>query len=178
MTTIAERLTDPNERFSSADLYEAFEALGSQYGWHRDPNLPKPGMPVQTASMTVPKFEHLGVLIVRPRTGRDTLITLPNLVDKLLGDNFVPSQKASFNVNLIALASTVIIAPVGIVEQILNSDDDTELKFFLAFAEEYSKWMQARAEEAKAKKFGRTTGNEPASPSDTLTDSPPLTTAG
>lgn len=163
MNNLVERLQDPNERFSPQEMYHIFEAMAEQYGFHRDPNLPVKGAIVETTSLTVPKFEHWGVLIVRPRTQHDSLMGIPNLADKLLGDNFQPSQGTAFNAKLIALARTVIVSPVNIVERILRSEDEEDLNFFMAFGIEYKRWMDHRAAEIKAKKSGMTTGNESAS---------------
>lgn len=172
MTTLRERLGNPDERFSSNDIYQLFELLGEDYGWHRDPRLPEKGQVQETASMTIPHFEDLGPLVVRPRTVRDGQIVIPSLVDRILADNLTPSQRTVFNAQLVALMQTVVVSPPGIVDQILNSDEDYlnrptgeggEAKshsVFVSFASEYGKWMAQRAEEAREKKSGTTAVKE------------------
>lgn len=161
--SIRERLQDPNERFSPAELYQVFEVMAEQYGFHRDPNLPPKGAIAETTSMVVKGFESWGVVIVKPRTNRDSMLTIPSLIDRILDGNMTPSQNTTFNAQLIALARTVIVSPVDIVDRILESQNDDDLKFFMAFATEYAEWMNERAKEAKAKKSGETPGNTSAS---------------
>ncbi len=162
-SSLHERLQDPDERFAPQEIYALFEQLAEEYGFHRDPNLPAKGSIAETTSLTLEGYEHLGVVVVRPRTIGDTMVSIPNLVDKLLGANLQPSQASSWNANLIALAKTVIVAPPRLVDSILESADDTNLGFFLAFATEYAKYMKARAEAVKQKKSGATTGNDASS---------------
>lgn len=161
MSELSDRLSDPNERFSPQEIYSLFEELAEQYGFYRDPSLPPKGSAIETSSLTVTGFEHYGVLVVRPRTIRDSSIAIPSTADKILGDNFKPSQATAFNANLIALAMAVIVAPVHTVESVLNSSDDQDMGFFLAFATEYGQWMQERGKAIAQKKSGRTSGNVP-----------------
>lgn len=171
--SIKERLTDPNERFSPAELYQIFEALGPEFGWHRSPDLPKLPPTVQTTSLTVPHFEDIGVLVVRPRTNADIMIGIPNLVDEILGGNLEPSPNTLFNANLIALMRTVVVAPVGFVSRILDDSDGDYLgravevdgktdrkNLFFEFYQEYNAWMQNRIAEVKAKKSGQAIATE------------------
>lgn len=172
MADLAERLQDPNERFSPQEIYELFEVIGSQHGWHRDERLPAAGTVRETTSMTIPHFEDLGVLVVRPRTIRDGAIAIPSLVDRILGDNLSPSQNTIFNAQLVALMQTVVVAPVGIVDKILNSSGDwldrkivedgktRSLSVFFEFAREYGEWMAARNQEAREKKSGDNPGKD------------------
>ena len=164
---LRERLADSNERFSPNEIYELFEVLSEDYGFHRDPELPARGQKIETTSMTVPGFEHFGVLVVRPRTVRDSMVAIPSLVDRILGENFQPSQQSTFNAQLIALARTVIVAPIGIVDRILESDNDDDFRFFLAFGTEYGNWISDRTKAASEKKSGVTSGIESASTSGT-----------
>lgn len=160
MSNLRDRLSDPNERFSPQEMYQLFELLAEEYGFHRDPNLPPKDQVVETSSLTVEGFEHLGVLVVRPRTVGDQMLNIPNKVDALLGPNMRPSQNTQINASLIALAQTVIISPVGFVDDLLKQANDTDLGFFIAFATEYKKWMDDRAGAVAKKKPGKTTGKE------------------
>ncbi|MBD2019346.1 hypothetical protein H6F43_04000 [Leptolyngbya sp. FACHB-36] len=179
MSNLEERLQDPNDRFSSAEIYQLFELLAEQYGYHRSPELPPRNTIAETASLTVKGFEHLGVIVVRPRTMRDSMIVIPGLIDKLLGDNFQPSQSSAFNAGMIALASTVIVSPPSLVERVLKSTDDQDLNFFANFAQEYSNWLTARNKALHEKKSGaETDGKKSSSTSDTDATSSPPTIAG
>lgn len=160
---LLERLQDPNERFSSAEFHQIFEALSEKYGYYRDERLPSSARPVETASLTVTGYEDLGVLIVRPRTLRDQMLTIPNRVDVLLGRNMDPSQSTTINASMIALAETLIVQPPGFVEKLLESASDDDLGFFQAFAIEYVAWMDSRSEGASKKKRGKKSGKEPSS---------------
>lgn len=169
IANIKERLADPNERFSPTELYQIFEAIGPEFGWHRSPDLPKLPPTVQTTSLTIPHFEDAGVLVVRPRTNGDILIGIPNLVDEILGGNLEPSPNTMFNANLIALMRTVVVAPVGFVSRVLDDSDGDYLdrmvpgedgkperkNIFFEFYQEYNAWMQSRIAEVKAKKSGQ-----------------------
>ena len=155
MPTVLERLQDPNERFSPAELYPVFEAIAEQYGYYRDERLPKKGETVETASMTVDGYEHFGVLVVRPRTVRDTMITIPGLCDKILGGNLEPSTNTLYNAQMVALAQTVIVSPVDIVDRVLSSSKPEDIGFFLAFAQEYGRWIQHLSDESSKKKSGQ-----------------------
>lgn len=154
MTNISEKLNDPDAVFSQQEIYAAFEELSDRYGFHRDPNLPPRNSIHETTSMTVDGFEHLGVLIVRPRTIRDSMTTIPSRVDAVLKDNFSPSQNTIYNATAIAMAETLIVSPPGIVETILNSTNIKDLGFFNAFAKQYQDWMESRIQEASEKKSG------------------------
>lgn len=168
MSELRGRLQDANELFTREDVYQAFELLAEEYGFHRDERLPQRSQTVETASMTVAGFEHYPVLIVRPRTNRDSMITIPSLADRLLGDNMAPQSNSSTNAWVIATAKTVIVSPPGLVEEILNSTDPNAIKFLYAFAREYEKWMQDRSELSAQKKSGQPTGNERHSMSDPI----------
>lgn len=178
MTTLRDRLADQNERFAPSEIYALFEELAEQYGYYRSNQLPAKELRIETISMTVKGYEHLGVIVVRPRTVGDSMTTIPKLVDKILGDDFNPSQNTAFNANLIALAQCVIVSPPGFVDTLLESTNDEDLRFFLAFAQEYAEWMQGRTEEAAKKKSGRISGTESASTSDTNETSSSPTPAG
>lgn len=176
-TNLAERLQDSNERFAPSEIFQLFEHLAEQYGFHRSPDLPPRHLTVETVSMTVPHFEEVGVIVVRPQTVNDSMVSIPNLVDRILGNNLQPSQNSTFNAQLIALARTVIVSPPHLVDEILmESDDDFYMNrsvqvegksvsksFFLEFAKEYNVWKKARAEEARKKKSGSLNGSESAS---------------
>lgn len=175
MVSIKERLLDPNERFAPAEMFSAFEAIAEEYGFHRSKELPPKELDIETISIAIKGYEKFGVVVVRPRTNRDSMITIPSLVDRILGDDFTPSQNTVFNANLIALARTMIVSPPGLCDRVLNSTDDEDLRFFISFAEEYAAWMGARAEEVRKKKSGNP--STIASPSTSVTgetSSPPL----
>ncbi len=176
--SIKQRLLEPEATFTAKEMYHAFEALAEIYGYYRSPELPPKEQVVEITSLTLEKYAKFGVLVVRPRTMRDTLITIPSLIDKILGNDFTPSQNTSFNASLIALAKTVIVSPVGIVEQILNSTDENDLEFFLDFAVHYAEWMRQRTDEATKKNSGKTNLNESASSSETNETFSPPTPAG
>ena len=186
MSTIRERLSDPNERFSPQELYEAFEAIAPEYGYHRSSDLPPPnGAQVETASITIEEkdkdgnvlrnFYHLApVVIVRPRTQRDSMIAIPSLVDRILADNLSPSPGVMLNAQVIALAQTVIVSPPGLVDRVLASSDDADMGFFMAFFQNYREWSEARSAELDRKKSGvkgKETGSESVSTSEPSTDS-------
>jgi hypothetical protein len=173
MVDLRERLKDPSDRFSRDDIYKLFELLAEDYGFHRDPRLPAQLTAVETASIVVPHFEDLGPIVVRPSTVGDSMIRIPSLVDRILKDNFEPSQNSAYNASCVALAQAVVIAPVGIIDTILSADATLYIRatedgkglynFFWEFSREYQAWIEHRAEEAKAKKLGTTSGKEPAS---------------
>jgi hypothetical protein len=170
---LRERLKDKEEIFTRDEIYAIFEELSEDYGFHRDPSLPKRSSAVETASLTVPGYDHLPMLVVRPRTNRDSMITIPSLADGILGENMKPSNFTLSNAYAVASAQTLIVSPVGLVDQILNSDRTEDIKFFGDFAREYDKWMASRMEAATQKKSGQTSGNEPVSTSVPTTDLPP-----
>jgi hypothetical protein len=176
--TIRDRLLDPAATFSSKEIYQVFETLAEDYGFYRDPKLPEPGQSIETMSMTVKGFEHLGALIVRPRTIRDSMVSLPGLVDKLLGDNMNPSRNATNNANLIAIAQHAIVSPPNLVDKLLQSGNPKDIAFFLNFANEYADWLDQKSKEADQKKSGTTSGSESASTSDTSEISSPQTLDG
>ena len=175
MTSIKERLLDTNERFAPAEMYQIFESLAEEYGFHRSKELPPKELNIETISIAIKGYEKFGVVVVRPRTNRDSMIVLPSLVDKILGDDFTPSQNTVFNANLIALARTMIVSPIGLCDRVLDSTDDEDLRFFIKFAEEYAEWMGARAEEVRKKKSGNPNMSEsPSTSGIEETSSPPL----
>lgn len=179
--TLSERLNDPNATFSQSEIYAVFEELAERYGFYRDQRLPERNSVMETTSMTVDGFEHLGVLVVRPRTNRDSMITIPSVVDRILGDNMNPSQGTLYNATAIAMAEVLIVSPPGFVEQILESSDIQDLNFFGAFAGQYQRWQNELAETARGKGSGSVEagdGKRSASPSGTSTSSPPPTPDG
>lgn len=164
--TLSDRLLDPDEVFSQQEVYTAFEALAEKYGYHKDPSLPVKGAIAETATLTIPHFEDLGVMIVRPKTIQDSMITLPNLMDALLENNINPSQQTLFNLSLIALMRTVVVSPPGIVDQLLRSPegdylareiDGTRHNVFIEFAQEYGNWAKMKSEAVAQKKSGAVT---------------------
>jgi hypothetical protein len=175
---LQERLQDPDEIFTLAEVHQAFDLLGPDYGWRRDDRLPSLGT-VRTFSLTVPGFEYLGVIFVKLITGQDRLITIPNLRDKALGDNFNPSQMSLVYAETLAQASCAIVSPPGLVEDLLNDEDPEAVAFFFAFSKEYKALVNEHAASLREKKSLRVRqnspdGNEFASTSDTdATSSPP-----
>lgn len=181
MTSISDRLNDPEATFTQAEIYAAFEELAERYGFYRDQRLPERNSVKETTSLTVDGFEHLGVLVVRPRTNRDSMITIPSVVDRILGDNMSPSPNTLYNATAIAMAECLIISPPGFVERILESSDLQDLNFFGAFAGQYQAWQNSLTEEARGKDSGtgeKDVGKKSVSPSDTSTGSPPPTPDG
>lgn len=170
MSSLSDRLLDANERFSPSEVGRLFEELGEQYGWHRSPNLPPKEIVMQTESITIPGYEQLGLIVVRPRTNRDQLVNIPNLVDRLLEGNFNPSQDTLINLRLIALAQTVIVSPPGFVDRILEGNEIGAM-FFVAFANEYAAWSEQRLNEVAEKKSGKGSGKKQASTSVTVATS-------
>ena len=171
--TIQERLKDPKARFSQSEIYEVFEELAEQYGFYRDEKLPQKKEAVATESLIVTGFEEWGVIVVRPRSLRDSMVVIPNLIDQLLADNLNPSENSRFNAHLIAIAKTVIVSPPNFVDQVLASENIADLEWFNAFFVEYRAWMDARTEEASKKK--QATGKKSASTSETSeTSSQPM----
>lgn len=173
--SIQERLKDPKAKFSQSEIYQAFEELADQYGFYRDEKLPQK-QSVQTTSLVVTGFEDWGAIVVRPNTLKDSMVTVPNLTDYLLGDNLNPSQVSTRNAQLIALAKTVIVSPPDFVDRILASENVEDFKWFNAFFREYQAWMDSRNNEAKEKK--PTTGTKSASTSETSETSSPPTSDG
>jgi len=146
-------------------------------------------METTTATMTVDGFEHLGPIVVRPRTFRDSMMTIPFLVDQEINrvmvemgvDDIRPSEQTRYNAMMIAIARCVIVEPAGLVDELLESTTSTDFGFFGKFAEEYSAWMDGQSEEAQEKKSGKGqkgTGKKSASSLEIATDSPQLTIAG
>lgn len=142
-----------------------------------------------TATVTVDGFEHLGAIVVRPRTFRDSMMTIPFLVDQEINrvmaemgvQDVNPSQQTRYNAMMIAIARCVIVEPQGLVDELLESTTSKDFGFFDKFAEEYTDWMDSQSEEAQEKKSGRGqkgTGKKSVSSSEIDTDSPQLTLAG
>ena len=148
-------------------------------------------MTLSTATMTVDGFEHLGPILVRSRTFRDSMQTIPMLVDLELNRSirelkeggaeipadYEPSQQSRYNALMIAIARCVIVDPKNLVDDLLSSTTASDYGFFGAFAEEYTDWMNGQSEEVQEKKSGRekkVSGKESASTSATDTDSPQL----
>lgn len=174
-----ERLQNPEEIFTTAEVYQAFEELSQKYGYYRDERLPSREVMVNaTTSFIIPGWEHLGAIIIRPQNLQDVMINVPSLVDKLLGSNLEPSRNSVFNASVIALAKTVIVSPPNFVEDILTSNDPQDLNFFIVFAQEYKRWADIQLAESKLKKFGKRSGNAPSSTSESSTASSPLTRDG
>lgn len=145
--------------------------------------------------MTVDGFEHLGPIVVRPRTFRDSMSTIPLYVDLEINrainemmaagveipQDYQPSQQSRYNAMMIAIARCVIVEPKGLVDGLLESTTSTDFRFFDKFAEEYTAWMDSQSEEAQEKKSGRgqkESGKKSVSSLEIGTDSPPLTLAG
>lgn len=172
------RLQDPNEIFTLAEVHQAFDLLGPDYGWRRDDRVPVMGT-VRTFPLTVPDFEYLGVIIVRLLTGQDRLINIPNLRDKAIGDNFNPSQMTLVYAETLAQASCAIVAPPDLVDNLLRDEDPEAVAFFFAFSKEYKALVDEHSEALRKKKSLKATpsnpdGNGSVSTSDTgETSSPP-----
>ncbi|MCD8487891.1 MAG: hypothetical protein LRZ84_14435 [Desertifilum sp.] len=175
---LQERLQNPDEIFTTAEVYQAFEALAEKYGYYRDNRLPSRDVIQNTTSILIPEWEHLGAILIRPQTLNDAMLVIPSLVDKLLGTNLEPSRNTVFNASVIALAQTVIVSPPNLVEDILSSNDPRDLNFFIAFASEYKRWTDVQLEESKLKKFGKRSGNAPSSMSGNSTGSSQQTPGG
>jgi hypothetical protein len=171
MPTLQERLRDPDERFSPAEMHQVFESLAEEYGFHRDPRMQPKEAIAETASLVIPHFEDLGPVIVRPRTVGDFMHGIPSRVDRILSDNYSPSQNSAFNAGCVAIAQTVIVSPPTLIDDILKADaelyireeDGATYNFFWEFQKEYQAWSDDRAEAIKAKKSGKTPGKKPAS---------------
>lgn len=151
ISELQKRLQDPNEIFTLAEVHQAFDLLGPDYGWQRDERLPVMGA-VRTFPLTVPAFEYLGVIVVRLLTGQDRLITMPNLRDKALGDNFNPSQMSLVYAETLAQAQCAIVAPPGLVEDLLRDEDPEAIAFFFAFSKEYKALVDDQAQALREKK--------------------------
>lgn len=179
--SIGDRLNDPTATFTQSEIFAVFEEMAERYGFYRDQRLPERGSVQETTSMVVDGFEHLGVLVVRPRTNRDSMITIPSVVDRILGANMNPSPNTLYNATAIAMAEVLILSPPGFVEQILESSDVRDLNFFGAFAKQYGEWQNSLTEAARGKDSGTEEtddGPRSASPSATSTASPPPIPAG
>lgn len=148
---LRDRLQDPDEIFTLAEVHQAFEFLGPDYGWQRDDRLPTMGT-VRTFPLTVPDFEYLGVIIVRLLTGQDRLINVPNLRDKALGDNFNPSQMSLVYAETLAQTSCAIVAPPDLVDELLRDEDPEAVAFFFAFSKEYKALVDEHAKALREKK--------------------------
>jgi hypothetical protein len=147
-------------------------------------------METTTATMTVEGFEHLGAIVVRPRTFRDSMIIIPLYVDQEINramaeigiEDVNPSGQLRYNAMMIAIARTVIVEPPDLVDKLLESTKGSDFTFFGKFAEEYTDWMDAQSEEAQEKKSGGTqrrgSGKKSASSSESDGASPQLTLAG
>ncbi|NER79650.1 MAG: hypothetical protein F6K42_08720 [Leptolyngbya sp. SIO1D8] len=178
---IETKLGNPDATFTQAEIYAAFELLAERYGFYRDQRLPERNSVQETTSMTVDGFEHLGVLIIRPRTLHDSMIDIPSLVDEMLKGNFYPSQNTIYNATAIAMAKSLIVSPPGLVERLLESTDSKDFQFFNEFGKQYQKWMNERVEAAREKKSGpdeEESGISSASSSETTETSSPQIAAG
>ena len=176
---ILRRLQDPEELFTAQDLYAAFNAIAAQMGWQRSPEFQPLEPSVETATLVVegkrrdlktgkpvinPEtdqpyidrvYEHLApVIVVRARTIKDTKITIPSLMDEILGSNLNPSNRTLSNAGLIALAKAVIVSPPNLVDQVCASSDDADLLFFEDFFACFNEWLSYRSEEVSKKKSG------------------------
>jgi hypothetical protein len=176
------RLQDPDELFTQAEVYQAVEILGPDYGWRRDDRMPAMGT-VRTFSLTVPGFEYLGVIFVKLLTGQDRLINLPNLRDKALGDNFNPSQMSLVYAETLAQAKCAIVSPPDLIDDLLRDEDPETVAFFFAFSKEYKALVDEHAASLREKKSLRVRqnspdGNEFASTSGTAETSSPPTPDG
>jgi hypothetical protein len=181
MTSVVEKLKDPTATFTQSEMYAVFEELAETYGFYRDQRLPERNSVQETTSMVVDGFEHLGAVVVRPRTNRDAMITIPSVVDRILGNNMTPSNGTYFNATAIAMAETLIISPPGFVERLLESTNIQDLNFFGAFTEQYKAWQESLTKEAQGKGSGpeaEDDGTKSASLSATSTASPPPTPDG
>jgi hypothetical protein len=179
---LQERLQNPEEIFTLAEVHQAFDFLGPDYGWRRDDQIPAMGT-VRTFALTVPDFEYLGVIIVRLLTGQDRLITIPNLRDKALGDNFNPSQMSLVYAETLAQTSCAIVSPPDLVDTLLRDEDPEAVAFFFAFSKEYKALVDEHAATLREKKSLRVRQNSPdgnasASTSETAETSSPPTQDG
>lgn len=178
---LQERLQDPTATFTQSEVFQAFENLAETYGYHRSPDLPQKEVVQETTSMVVDGYEHWGVLVIRPRTLRDSMITIPSVVDALLKDNMAPSQNTVYNATAIAMTKVLVVSPPGITNQVLESSSRKDLGFFNAFTKQYQEWMDAQTAEASEKKSGEVetaSGTESASWSETDATSSPLAQTG
>lgn len=172
--SIQDKLNDPKATFSLDEMFAVFEELSDTYGFHRSRELPPRDKRVETASLIVKEFEHLGPIIVRPMTVQDTLVNLPSWVDKILSDNLNPSQRAYNSAATLAIARLVIVSPPHLVADMLASEDPDSIRFFYNFATEYNEWREARLAEVSKKKSGTANGTKSVSSSETsATSSPP-----
>lgn len=145
--------------------------------------------------MTVDGFEHLGPIVVRPRTFRDSMSTIPLYIDLEINraikeavaagaempEDYQPSPQTRYNAMMIAIARCVIVEPEGLVNDLLDSTTSSDFGFFSKFAEEYTDWMDSQVEETQEKKSGRERrggGKKSVSSLEIGIDSPPLTLAG
>lgn len=176
---LREKLTDPEELFTTAEVYAAAELLAQDYGWQRDDRLPKYGE-VRTHQLIVPGFEERGVIVVKILNVKDRTINIPNLIDEATGGNFQPSQNTLAYATAIAQAKCAIVSPPGLVDAIMSDEDPAAVGFFFAFTNEYQQLVAHHNEEIRKKKSSATVttensaGTESASTSDTdATSSPP-----
>lgn len=176
---LVERLDDPNERFSPEEVLQLIynQPLADRLGLHRE-GYPRQNLLNRTGTITIPKFEKFGAIVVKVRQAQDLVLDVANLRDRLLGDNFNPSQGTSFNAFLLAYARVMIVAPTNLVDEILQSPLDTDLDFFPAFYKEHGEWMKAYEQEYLEKKYGQVTGSGSSSGYDTPTSSPQPTPDG
>ncbi|MEO0376206.1 MAG: hypothetical protein AAF329_16605 [Cyanobacteria bacterium P01_A01_bin.17] len=119
-------------------------------------------------TMTITHFEHLGELIVRPRTNRDVMITIPAVTDRRLTWNMTPSLQSRYNASLLAVMEVAVVEPAGIVDIILDSLNPQDLRtevtaedgttrtinVFQTFSDEYEEWIAFQIDEASGKKSG------------------------
>lgn len=144
---------------------------------------------MEHVTMTVTGFERLGPLVVKTRSYKDSMFTIPALQDQYLNNTLRELEIEDINVGdqlrynalLVAIAQAVIVEPVGFVEQLLQSTNSDDFRFFGAFAEEYSAWMDGKVGDAQSKKSGKEqteAGKKSVTSSEATTDSSQLTLAG
>lgn len=169
--SLAERLNDPTEIFTQAEVFSLFEELSAKYGYYRDKKLPPPEkIKSAIAAMTVDGYEHFGVLLVKPLTQRDQVIGIPSLMDKELAatDNLNPGAASYRGAQVLAYARAAIVSPPDLVDEILDSEDPRDANFFFAFNQQHNAWQLDLTKEAAEKKSGpatKATGSESASSS-------------
>lgn len=177
---LRDRLADENEIFTAQEVKEAFAELAEAYGYYKAPKIPG-GSGVNSEPFVVEGYEHLGTLSIRPINQRDEMINIPCLIDEYLKDRSNVGTSAYGNAYVLALAQVAIVAPEGLVEALLDSEDPRDAGFFRAFGVQYRKWQESRAKAAIEKKSGTApsvNGKDSASTYENAATSSPLALSG
>lgn len=159
---LSNKLDDPNEIFTLAEVYAAVDELAPLNGWRRDGYKP-PAATVQTYQILVDNFEHYGIITVKLLSVMEQRIVVPNDRDYYLTLNssggFLSKealQEAYTNCTIVATLKSAIVSPPGLVNKILQdpaSEDGYE--FLIALYREYDLMIGALAQESKKKRLSR-----------------------